>query len=104
IEAHYDLGNDFYGAWLDDTMTYSSARFQDGIDGDLAQAQGHKYRRMIEMTGAKRGDSVLEIGCGWGGFAEHAAREGIEIEGVTLSPSQLDYARDRIVDAGLEGG
>lgn len=103
IEAHYDLGNDFYGAWLDDTMTYSSARFQDGMDGDLAQAQGHKYQRMIEMTGAKRGDSVLEIGCGWGGFAEHAAREGIAVEGVTLSPSQLGYARERIADAGLEG-
>ncbi|PVV26119.1 MAG: hypothetical protein B6D79_07355 [gamma proteobacterium symbiont of Ctena orbiculata] len=103
IEAHYDLGNDFYGAWLDETMTYSSARFQDGIDGDLARAQGHKYRRMIEMTGAEPGDPVLEIGCGWGGFAEHAAREGIQIEGVTLSPSQLDYARERIAAAGLEG-
>jgi cyclopropane-fatty-acyl-phospholipid synthase len=102
IEAHYDLGNDFYGLWLDDSMTYSSARFQDGFDGDLTRAQEYKYQRMIEMAGAKQGDRILEIGCGWGGFAEHAAREGIEIEGVTLSPSQLGYARARMVGAGLQ--
>jgi cyclopropane-fatty-acyl-phospholipid synthase len=103
IEAHYDLGNGFYRTWLDETMTYSSARFQDGLDGDLIRAQGHKYQRMIEMAGAKQGERILEIGCGWGGFAEHAARQGIEIEGVTLSPSQLGYARNRIAEAGLQG-
>jgi cyclopropane-fatty-acyl-phospholipid synthase len=103
IEAHYDLGNDFYGVWLDDSMTYSSARFQDGLDGDLIRAQGCKYQRMIEMAGARQGDRILEIGCGWGGFAEHAAGKGIEIDGVTLSPSQLAYARSRMVEAGLQG-
>lgn len=102
IEAHYDLGNDFYRLWLDDSMTYSSARFDDDLHGDLQQAQAVKYRRMIDMAGATRGSRVLEIGCGWGGFADYAARQGITIDGVTLSPSQLSYARDRIVEAGLQ--
>lgn len=73
IEAHYDLGNDFYRLWLDDSMTYSSARFDDDLHGDLQQAQAVKYRRMIDMAGATRGSRVLEIGCGWGGFADYAA-------------------------------
>jgi cyclopropane-fatty-acyl-phospholipid synthase len=103
IEAHYDLGNDFYRLWLDESMTYSSARFQGDLNGDLSQAQGCKYQRMIEMTGATTGGRVLEIGCGWGGFAEHAARAGIKVEGVTLSPSQLAFAQDRITEAGLQG-
>jgi cyclopropane-fatty-acyl-phospholipid synthase len=102
IEAHYDLGNDFYRLWLDDSMTYSSARFRDGLGGDLTKAQGYKYQRMMEMAGAKPGDRILEIGCGWGGFAEYAAGAGNEIDGVTLSPSQLDYARNRILEAGLQ--
>jgi cyclopropane-fatty-acyl-phospholipid synthase len=102
IEAHYDLGNAFYRLWLDDSMTYSSARFRDGIGGDLTQAQGCKYQRVIELAGAKPGGRILEIGCGWGGFAEYAARAGNEIDGITLSPSQLDYARQRILKAGLQ--
>jgi cyclopropane-fatty-acyl-phospholipid synthase len=102
IEAHYDLGNDFYRLWLDDSMTYSSARFGDGLDGDLTLAQDYKYQRMIEMSGAKQGARLLEIGCGWGGFAEYAASAGYVVEGVTLSPSQLDYARNRILEAGLQ--
>ncbi|MES9974957.1 MAG: cyclopropane-fatty-acyl-phospholipid synthase family protein, partial [Candidatus Thiodiazotropha sp.] len=84
------------------SMTYSSARFDDDLHGDLQQAQAVKYRRMIEMAGATRGSRILEIGCGWGGFADYAARQGITIDGVTLSPSQLSYARDRIFEAGLQ--
>jgi cyclopropane-fatty-acyl-phospholipid synthase len=101
IEAHYDLGNDFYRLWLDPTMTYSSACFENGLDGDLKQAQEDKYARMLSLSGAQAGDRVLEIGCGWGGFAEHAASRGIDVTGVTLSPRQLAYARRRIDKAGL---
>jgi cyclopropane-fatty-acyl-phospholipid synthase len=103
IQAHYDLGNDFYRLWLDESMTYSSARFQGDLSGDLTQAQGRKYQRMIEMTGAKKGGRILEIGCGWGGFAEHAGHAGIDVEGVTLSPGQLAFARERMSKAGLQG-
>lgn len=101
IEAHYDLGNDFYRLWLDPSMTYSSACFDAGLDGDLSAAQESKYERMLSLSGAKEGDRVLEIGCGWGGFAEHAASRGVNVTGVTLSPSQLAYAQQRIGDAGL---
>lgn len=101
IEAHYDLGNDFYQLWLDTSMTYSSARFSDGREGDLTQAQESKYGRMLELVGARPGESILEIGCGWGGFAEYAAHQGIKVHGVTLSRRQLAYARERISKAGL---
>jgi cyclopropane-fatty-acyl-phospholipid synthase len=101
IEAHYDLGNDFYRLWLDPSMTYSSACFENGLDGDLKQAQEDKYARMLSLSGAQAGDRVLEIGCGWGGFAEHAAAREIDVSGVTLSPRQLSYARQRIDKAGL---
>jgi cyclopropane-fatty-acyl-phospholipid synthase len=101
IEAHYDLGNDFYRLWLDPSMTYSSACFENGLDGDLKQAQEHKYARMLSLSGAQAGDRVLEIGCGWGGFAEYAASREIDVTGVTLSPRQLAYARQRIDKAGL---
>lgn len=100
IAAHYDLGNDFYGQWLDDTMTYSAARF-DGAERDLAEAQRRKYARMLEMLDARPGQRILEIGCGWGGFAEHAAREGMHVIGLTLSRAQLAYARQRVERAGL---
>jgi cyclopropane-fatty-acyl-phospholipid synthase len=101
IQAHYDLGNDFYRLWLDPGMTYSSARFAAGRGGDLGQAQGCKYQRMLDRIGARPGDSVLEIGCGWGGFAEYAAGQGLRVHGVTLSKEQLGYARERIARAGL---
>lgn len=101
IEAHYDLGNDFYRLWLDRTMTYSSGRFEHGLNGDLLQAQEAKYRRMLELVGARPGDRLLEIGCGWGGFAEYAARRGVRVHGLTLSRQQLNYARRRIELAGL---
>ena len=101
IGFHYDLGNEFYRLWLDPSMTYSSARFHDGYGEGLEQAQQAKYRRMVEFAGARSGDTVLEIGCGWGGFAEHAARQGIQIQGVTVSREQLSFARERLSRAGL---
>ena len=101
ISAHYDLGNAFYSKWLDETMTYSSALYQDGAN-DLASAQTAKYRALAHATGLKSGDHVLEIGCGWGGFAEFAAREiGCRVTGLTISREQLAFARERIEKAGL---
>jgi cyclopropane-fatty-acyl-phospholipid synthase len=81
ISYHYDLGNDFYALWLDDTMTYSSALFRTGQES-LERAQIQKYASMVDQMGAKPGDHVLEIGCGWGGFAEYAAKErGLRVTG-----------------------
>ncbi|MBM3649684.1 MAG: class I SAM-dependent methyltransferase [Alphaproteobacteria bacterium] len=101
IHAHYDLGNEFYRLWLDPSMTYSSALY-DGNEGKpLDAAQAAKYDRILEQIGAKQGDTILEIGCGWGGFAETAARRGMRVTGVTISQRQLDYARDRLAQAGL---
>lgn len=95
IEAHYDLGNDFYALWLDATMTYSAALFADP-DEPLETAQARKYRRILEQLGARPGQTILEVGCGWGGFAEVAATEfGCLVLGLTLSPAQLAYARAR---------
>lgn len=101
IMAHYDLGNDFYEKWLDRTMTYSSARFSGGAR-DLSSAQTNKYRTLVSSIGLREGDTVLEIGSGWGGFAEFAAKEvGAKVTGLTISPAQLDYARARIQREGL---
>jgi cyclopropane-fatty-acyl-phospholipid synthase len=101
ISFHYDLGNDFYKAWLDPSMTYSSALFADG-DNSLEAAQRRKYRNLLDMIGAQPGDHILEIGCGWGGFAETAAIErGCKVTGITLSQEQLNFARQRIQQAGL---
>ena len=101
ISAHYDLGNDFYREWLDPTMTYSSALYRDGVT-DLTEAQTAKYRALAEATGICPDDHVLEIGCGWGGFAEFAAKEiGCRVTGLTISKEQLAFARDRIERAGL---
>jgi len=98
---HYDLGNEFYGLWLDDTMTYSSAIFETGQESHEA-AQTAKYASMVDEMGVQPGDHVLEIGCGWGGFAEYAARErGLRVTGLTISEEQFKYARDRIEKAGL---
>jgi cyclopropane-fatty-acyl-phospholipid synthase len=101
ISFHYDLGNDFYAAWLDPSMTYSSAVFaEENIS--LEAAQQHKYRRLLERLQAKTGDRILEIGSGWGGFAELAARErGVHVTGITLSAEQLAFAQKRIANAGL---
>lgn len=101
IAAHYDLGNDFYRLWLDETMTYSSARFLTGQES-LEAAQTAKYASLIDEMGAKPGDHVLEIGCGWGGFAEYAAAErGLRVTGLTISRAQHDFAQERIARAGL---
>ena len=101
ILAHYDLGNKFYEAWLDPSMTYSSAIF-DAKVRDLESAQREKYRALAEHLELKPGDHVLEIGCGWGGFAEFAAREyGARVTGITISDEQLAYARARMEKAGL---
>jgi cyclopropane-fatty-acyl-phospholipid synthase len=101
IAYHYDLGNDFYRLWLDDTMTYSSALFRTGQES-LERAQEAKYASMVDQMGATAGDHVLEIGCGWGGFAEYAARErGLRVTGLTISRAQYDYAVARMAKAGL---
>lgn len=101
ILAHYDLGNEFYSAWLDASMTYSSARF-DAQVRDLEAGQRAKYKALAEHLELKSTDHVLEIGCGWGGFAEFAAREyGARVTGITISDEQLAYARARMERAGL---
>ena len=103
IHAHYDLGNDFYARWLDAGMNYSAAWFEGELDGDLAQAQQAKLRRALREAGVQAGSRVLEIGCGWGALAQMAAGElGAHVTGVTLSSEQLDYARSRMVAAGLQ--
>ncbi|EPX80246.1 SAM-dependent methyltransferase [Litoreibacter arenae] len=99
ISYHYDLGNEFYALWLDPSMTYSSALFKG--DESLEEAQQAKYASMLEQMGVQAGDHVLEIGCGWGGFAEHAARKGIRVTGLTISQEQHDYAVERVAKAGL---
>jgi len=101
IAYHYDLGNDFYALWLDGTMTYSSARFADEGES-LETAQSNKYESICRMLALAPGDRILEIGCGWGGFAEHAIRRhGARVTGITLSREQLEYARHRLANAGL---
>lgn len=101
ISAHYDLGNRFYSQWLDPSMTYSSALYQTGAN-DLEGAQTAKYRALASDIGIRKGAHVLEIGCGWGGFAEFAAREfGCKVTGLTISQEQYDYAKQRIAKAGL---
>ncbi|MBB5534598.1 SAM-dependent methyltransferase [Rhizobium giardinii] len=101
ISAHYDLGNAFYKEWLDPTMTYSSALYSTGAS-DLQSAQRAKYRALADAAGIKAGHHVLEIGCGWGGFAEYAAGEiGCKVTGLTISREQLAFANERMRNAGL---
>jgi cyclopropane-fatty-acyl-phospholipid synthase len=101
IYAHYDIGNAFYSAWLDPSMTYSSALFEDHTT-DLTAAQNNKYRRLAEAIDLKAGQTLLEIGCGWGGFAEYAAKTyGARVVGLTISREQRDFAQARIQKAGL---
>ena len=98
---HYNLGNDFYESWLDPTMTYSSARFE-RPDQSLADAQLHKYHTIATKAGLKPGMHVLEIGCGWGGFAKYAAKTlGCTVVGVTISDEQARYARKVMANAGI---
>lgn len=101
IAHHYDLGNAFYAEWLDDTMTYSSALFHTGQES-LEAAQEAKYAALVDSLGVSEGDHVLEIGCGWGGFAEYAAgKRGLKVTGLTISQAQHDYAVERMRRAGL---
>src|ERR1700716_769354 len=100
IYAHYDIGNAFYSAWLDPGMTYSSALFEDHTP-DLTAAQNNKYRRLAEAIDLRPEQKLLEIGCGWGGFAEYAARRGAKVVGLTISKEQRDFAQQRIHLAGL---
>lgn len=102
IQYHYDLGNDFYKLWLDKTMTYSSAIFKNEKES-LAEAQENKYQLLIDSLDIKPHHKVLEIGCGWGGFAEYAAKKvGCTIKGITISPSQLKFATKRIKELNLD--
>ena len=105
IHAHYDLGNEFYQQWLDPSMTYSSALFSEADDRTcLNSAQVAKYEHILDRLNLHRGAHILEVGCGWGGFAEHAARtRGIHVTGITISQAQYDYARARITTGGLDG-
>ncbi|MEO8462550.1 MAG: cyclopropane-fatty-acyl-phospholipid synthase family protein [Chloroflexota bacterium] len=101
IAAHYDLGNDFYRLFLDETMTYSSAVFE-AVDQSLPDAQRAKYRAMAERAGLQGSENVLEIGCGWGGFAIYAAGElGCRVTSITISAEQHKLATERIAAAGL---
>lgn len=101
IFAHYDIGNSFYSAWLDPSMTYSSALFEDETE-DLTAAQHNKYRRLAEAINLQPGQSVLEIGCGWGGFAEYVAKTyDARVVGLTISTEQRDFAQKRMQAAGL---
>lgn len=101
IEHHYDLGNSFYELWLDPDMTYSCALF-DGSGCDLALAQSRKWDRLLGLLQIEPGDSLLEIGCGWGGFAIHAAKAtGARVTGLTISQEQFDWAKRRVAEEGL---
>jgi cyclopropane-fatty-acyl-phospholipid synthase len=103
IHAHYDLGNAFYSQWLDPSMTYSSALFEGDATRSLQAAQDAKYRRILDALALRPGARVLEIGCGWGGFAEVAARDGLHVTGLTLSTEQHAWAQRRLEAAGLAG-
>lgn len=102
IAAHYDLGNDFYALWLDPTMTYSSALFDGDRERPLEAAQKAKIGRLLDALDLAPGARILEIGCGWGGFVEAAARAGHRVTGVSLSREQTAYAAERIRRAGLD--
>ena len=117
IEAHYDLGNEFYQLWLDEGMTYSAALFTeksaqkwggvknttfstDNDEHSLKIAQDNKYQRILQQLDAKHGESILEVGCGWGGFAEKALQQGCHVHGITLSNEQLAHAQKRLAQFG----
>ena len=102
IHEHYDLGNEFYELWLDPTMTYSSAMF-DAPGQSLEDAQHVKLKAILDRTATNPGDRILEIGCGWGSFAETAAKAGIGVHGITLSTEQKTYAEARMAQQKLDG-
>jgi cyclopropane-fatty-acyl-phospholipid synthase len=101
IAKHYDLGNDFFSLWLDKTLTYSSAIFDDQ-NKDLSEAQNNKYQKLINLIKPNNGDKVLEIGCGWGGFAEYLGKNyDVKLDCITISKRQFEYAKERIHNCGL---
>ena len=101
IAKHYDLGNDFFSLWLDDTLTYSSAIFDDKSK-NLSDAQNNKYQKLIDLIKPNNGDKVLEIGCGWGGFAEYLGKKyDVKLDCITISKKQFEYAKERIFKCGL---
>ena len=101
IAKHYDLGNDFFSLWLDETLTYSSAIF-DNEKQALSEAQNNKYQKLINLLKPKDNSSILEIGCGWGGFAEYIGKNyDIKLDCVTISQKQYDFAKERIYKIGL---
>ena len=101
IAKHYDLGNDFFSLWLDETLTYSSGIFSDTTK-DLSEAQNNKYQKMIDLIKPNHGDRVLEIGCGWGGFAEYLGKKyDVKLDCITISKKQFEYAKRRIHNCGL---
>ena len=101
IAKHYDLGNDFFSLWLDETLTYSSAIF-DEKNSNLSAAQNNKYQKLIDLIKPKEGDKVLEIGCGWGGFAEYLGKNyDVKLDCITISKKQYEYAKERIYKKGL---
>ena len=101
IAKHYDLGNDFFSLWLDETLTYSSAIFNDDTKS-LSEAQNNKYQKLIDLIKPNNGDKVLEIGCGWGGFAEYLGKKyDIKLDCITISKKQFDFAKERIFKCGL---
>jgi cyclopropane-fatty-acyl-phospholipid synthase len=101
IAKHYDLGNDFFSLWLDKTLTYSSAIF-DEQNKDLAEAQNNKYQKLINLIQPNNGDKILEIGCGWGGFAEYLGKNyDVKLDCITISKKQFEYAKQRIHNCGL---
>lgn len=103
ISYHYDLGNDFYQRWLDPSMTYSAAYYRDEKQS-LNAAQHAKYQRLIDLLDIKNGDHILEIGCGWGGFAEQLCQQkSATLHGITLSKRQLEYAEQRLSNIKLRG-
>ena len=101
IAKHYDLGNDFFSLWLDETLTYSSGIFSETTK-DLSEAQNNKYQKMIDLIKPNHGDRVLEIGCGWGGFAEYLGKKyDVKLDCITISKKQFEYAKKRIHNCGL---
>ena len=101
IAKHYDLGNDFFSLWLDDTLTYSSAIFKDETK-NLSEAQNNKYQKLIDLIRPNNGDKVLEIGCGWGGFAEYIGKKyDVKLDCITISKKQFEYTKERIHKCGL---
>ncbi len=101
ISKHYDLGNEFFALWLDKTLTYSSAIF-DERNKDLSNAQNNKYQKLIDLIKPNNGDKILEIGCGWGGFAEYLGKKyDVKLDCITISKKQFEYAKKRIHQCGL---